>query len=107
VLSPLRAPPRRSAGPTPRSSAAPAGTAWRIRAGRNHVGTDEPEELLEPLGWEVTAYDLGSFLVDALRALMVVGGHSVFGLVPDFLVQLATLTGLVLLAARLYPSVTR
>ena len=48
-----------------------------------------------------------SYLVDALRALMVVGGHSVFGLVPDLLVQLVTLTGLVLVAARLYPFVTR
>ena len=45
------------------------------------------------------------YLVDALRALMVQGGHSVFGLGMDVTVQFGLLTLLVLVAARLYPSV--
>jgi ABC-2 type transport system permease protein len=46
-----------------------------------------------------------TYLVDALRALMVEGGHSVFGLGIDVAVQFGLLTILVLVAARLYPSV--
>lgn len=46
-----------------------------------------------------------SFQVDALRALMLRGGFSHFGLAADFAVQLVVLTVLVVLAARLYPKV--
>ncbi|MHB8078668.1 MAG: ABC transporter permease [Candidatus Krumholzibacteriia bacterium] len=48
-----------------------------------------------------------TYLVDALRALMVVGGRSAFGLGTDAGVQLVTLVVLVLIAGRLYPSVAR
>ena len=48
-----------------------------------------------------------TYLVDALRALMVQGGHSAFGLGLDMGVQLAVLIVLVMIAARLYPSVAR
>jgi hypothetical protein len=48
-----------------------------------------------------------SYLFDALRALLVVGGHSAFGLGWDLLVELDTLRILVILAAWLYPSLTR
>jgi ABC-2 type transport system permease protein len=46
-----------------------------------------------------------TYLVDALRALMVEGGQSVFGLGTDLAVQLVALVVLVLIAARLYPTV--
>ncbi len=46
-----------------------------------------------------------TYLVDALRALMVQGGHSAFGLAPDFAVLGAVLLALTALAARLYPTV--
>jgi ABC-2 type transport system permease protein len=46
-----------------------------------------------------------TYLVDALRALMIEGGQSVFGLGVDLTVQLCALVVLVLVAARLYPSV--
>ena len=48
-----------------------------------------------------------TYLVDALRALMVRGGQSAFGLGTDVAVQLVTLVVLVLIAGRLYPSVAR
>lgn len=48
-----------------------------------------------------------TYLVDALRALMVQGGHTEFGLTTDALVLIAVLVGLVALASRLYPSVAR
>lgn len=48
-----------------------------------------------------------TYLVDALRALMVQGGHSAFGLGLDVGVQLAVLIVFVMIAARLYPSVAR
>ena len=46
-----------------------------------------------------------SYEVDALRALMIVGGNSPFGLFADFAVLTATAALLVLIAARLYPHV--
>jgi ABC-2 type transport system permease protein len=46
-----------------------------------------------------------TYLVDALRSLMVHGGSSAFGLGNDLLVQVAVLAVLVVIAARLYPSV--
>ena len=48
-----------------------------------------------------------TYLVDALRALMIQGGQSAFGLGVDLAVQLATLVVLVVIAGRLYPSVAR
>ncbi len=44
-----------------------------------------------------------SYQVDGLRALMLHGGASVFGLVPDFAVLLGGWAVLVVIAARLYP----
>lgn len=44
-----------------------------------------------------------TYEVDALRALMVRGGSSVLGLGFDFAVLLAAMTGLIAIAARLYP----
>jgi len=46
-----------------------------------------------------------SYEVDALRALMIAGGSSAFGLGVDFGVLIATTTVLVLIASRLYPHV--
>ena len=48
-----------------------------------------------------------SYMVDALRVLMVQGGQSVFGLGRDFAVLLLGLVFLVLITARLYPNVVR
>lgn len=48
-----------------------------------------------------------TYLVDALRALMVRGGESAFGLGADVAVQLVALVVLVGIAGRLYPSVAR
>jgi ABC-2 type transport system permease protein len=46
-----------------------------------------------------------SYEVDALRALMIAGGASSFGLRVDFAVLIGTSLGLVLVAARVYPRV--
>jgi len=46
-----------------------------------------------------------SYLVDALRALMIRGGHSAFGVGLDLAVLALVLAALVALAARLYPTV--
>ena len=46
-----------------------------------------------------------TYLVDALRSLMVEGGTSAFGYGSDLAVQLAVLVVFVVLAAKLYPSV--
>jgi ABC-2 type transport system permease protein len=46
-----------------------------------------------------------SYQVDALRALMVVGGTSVFGIATDLAFLLATTTLLILVAAKLYPQI--
>jgi len=48
-----------------------------------------------------------TYLVDALRSLMIEGGQSVFGLGIDLAVQLGALVVLVLVAARIYPTVAR
>jgi ABC-2 type transport system permease protein len=48
-----------------------------------------------------------TYLVDLLRSLMVHGGHSQLGFAIDAGVLVAVLVGLVVLAARLYPSVAR
>jgi ABC-2 type transport system permease protein len=46
-----------------------------------------------------------SYQVDVLRALMLPGGHSVFGLVTDYAVLAGALITVLLVAARLYPRV--
>ena len=46
-----------------------------------------------------------TYEVDALRLLMIAGGASVYGLVPDLAVLLATTTDMAVLAGRLYPRV--
>jgi ABC-2 type transport system permease protein len=48
-----------------------------------------------------------SYEVDALRALMLASGTSVFGLALDFGVLLAALILLLVLATRLYPTIVR
>jgi ABC-2 type transport system permease protein len=46
-------------------------------------------------------------VVDGLRSLMIVGGSSMYGLGVDLVVLLAALVVLVIIGARLYPSVAR
>ena len=48
-----------------------------------------------------------TYLVDALRALLVVDAGSAIGIPLDFAVMLAVFAGLVVLAARLYPGLAR
>jgi ABC-2 type transport system permease protein len=44
-----------------------------------------------------------TYQVDALRALMIRGGASQYGMATDLAVHVAIITGLVVIAARLYP----
>ena len=46
-----------------------------------------------------------SYEVDVLRAFMIMGGNSVFGIGVDFMVLVATTTVLVIVGARVYPRV--
>lgn len=46
-----------------------------------------------------------SYQVDALRAMMIVGGASSFGLRVDFLMLILTFSALVAVATRLYPTI--
>lgn len=48
-----------------------------------------------------------TYLVDAMRGLMVQGGHTELGFAIDAAVLIGVLVGLVAIAARLYPSVAR
>ena len=48
-----------------------------------------------------------TYEVDAMRALMVDGGRSLYGIGPDFLVLVATTVALAGLASRLYPNLAR
>jgi len=48
-----------------------------------------------------------SYQVDILRALMIVGGTSLFGIGMDFLVQAGALLLLIIITARLYPEIVR
>jgi methyltransferase (TIGR00027 family) len=50
-------------------------------------GTDEPEALLEPLGWEVTAHDLATFAAEVGRWPWPVVPRSVPGVPRSFLVE--------------------
>ena len=64
-----------------------------------------PTDIMPP--WLRVAARLNplTYLVDALRSLMVAGGTSVYGLGFDFTVQGLVLLALVAVAARLYPTV--
>jgi ABC-2 type transport system permease protein len=48
-----------------------------------------------------------TYLVDALRAMMIQGGESVFVLGLDFDVLIAITTSFILLASRLYPKIVQ
>ena len=48
-----------------------------------------------------------TYMVDALRSLMVFGAPSEFGIVVDMLVLIGITGALVLIAARLYPRVAQ
>ena len=56
------------------------GAPWKF-------GTDEPEELLEPLGWDVTAYDLGTVAAEAGRWAWPVVPRAIPGVPRSFLVE--------------------
>jgi len=62
------------------------GAPWKF-------GTDEPEELLEPLGWEVTAYDLGTVAAEAGRWAWPVVPRVIPGMPRSFLVEAAKAAG--------------
>jgi len=57
-------------------------------------------------GWLKTLAHINplTYEVDAMRALMLAGGHSLYGLGPDFLVLTAATVILTALASRLYPN---
>lgn len=48
-----------------------------------------------------------TYQVDILRALMISGGSSTFGIAVDLLIQLFVLIGLLLVTAKLYPAIVR
>ena len=48
-----------------------------------------------------------TYLVDALRGLMIVGGESTHGYATDFAVLAAVFVGLLAIASKLYPSLAR
>ena len=60
-------------------------------------------------GWLKTLSRLNplSYQVDGLRALMLTGGHSQFGLATDYAVLLAIAAALVVIATRTYPRLTQ
>jgi ABC-2 type transport system permease protein len=60
-------------------------------------------------GWLKTIAHLNplTYQVDVLRAMMVLGGTSTFGIGQDLLIQSVILAGLVLVTSRLYPSIIR
>jgi ABC-2 type transport system permease protein len=48
-----------------------------------------------------------TYEVDAMRAFMVAGGRSLYGIGLDFIVLVATTVALMGLASRLYPNLAR
>ncbi|HVP59033.1 MAG TPA: SAM-dependent methyltransferase [Myxococcaceae bacterium] len=62
------------------------GAPWKF-------GTDEPEELLEPLGWEVTAYDFGAVAAEVGRWAWPVIPRAIPGVPRSFLVEAAKPAG--------------
>jgi ABC-2 type transport system permease protein len=53
----------------------------------------------------VSKFNPLTYQVDALRALMIVGSTTVFGLGKDFFMQLVAFVILVAIATKLYPSI--
>jgi len=64
-------------------------------------------EMMPPWLQTLAHFNPLTYEVDALRALMIVGGTSHLGLAVDFGVLLGTTTVLVTICARLYPNVVR
>jgi ABC-2 type transport system permease protein len=64
-----------------------------------------PLDLMPPWLRAVASVNPLTYQVDALRSLMIRGGHSVFGLGTDFAVQGLILLVFVTVGARLYPRV--
>jgi ABC-2 type transport system permease protein len=64
-----------------------------------------PLDMMPPWLKVVARVNPLTYLVDALRSLMVEGGHAVFGYGADVAVQAAALVLLVAVAAKLYPTV--
>jgi ABC-2 type transport system permease protein len=64
-----------------------------------------PTDIMPPWLRVVARLNPLTYLVDALRSLMLAGGASVYGLGFDFVVQAIVLLALVAIAARLYPTV--
>ena len=62
------------------------GAPWRF-------GTDEPEELLDRLGWEVTAYDLGAVAAEVGRWAWPVIPRAIPAVPRSFLVEAAKPAG--------------
>jgi ABC-2 type transport system permease protein len=66
-----------------------------------------PIEIMPPFVAVLAAFNPLSYMVDALRALMIEGGVSHFGIGVDFAVLLGVNLALVLLASKLYPRVAQ
>ncbi len=66
-----------------------------------------PLEMMPPWLRVVARANPLSYLVDVLRALMIRGGQSTFGLTFDFAMEACVLVALVLGTSRLYPTVIR
>ncbi|HUO44690.1 MAG TPA: ABC transporter permease [Burkholderiales bacterium] len=66
-----------------------------------------PLELMPPWLKIAAIFNPLTYLVDALRGLMIEGGQSSYGLPPDLGVMLGTFVVFLLIAARLYPELAR
>ena len=55
----------------------------------------------------VSRFNPLTYLVDALRGMMIQGGHSVHGLFTDFAVMILVFTALAATAAKLYPTLAQ
>jgi ABC-2 type transport system permease protein len=64
-----------------------------------------PLAMMPPWLRSIAAANPLTYQVDALRALMIEGGSSAFGLGVDYGVQIAVLALLTLIATRLYPTI--
>jgi ABC-2 type transport system permease protein len=64
-----------------------------------------PLSLMPPWLRVVARVNPLTYQVDALRALMIVGGASSFGIGVDYLTQIFALVVLVVVATKLYPSI--
>ena len=66
-----------------------------------------PLEMMPDWLKTVAAFNPLSYLVDALRGAMILGGHSIHGLAVDFGIMAAVFLLMLLIAARLYPGLAR